>query len=98
MDTEVKLIIGIFVALFLFIACVMGWGIYRNNIHGNKQFIDMKTRFNTAYILGDDGKFEKCRISAWNDYSDSDSVQVILDDGTPIYTHLRNVKLTNERE
>ena len=98
MDTEVKLLIGIIGALFLFIACVMGWGIYRNNIHGNKQFIDMKTRFNTAYILGDDGKFEKCRISAWNDYSDSDSVQVILDDGTPIYTHLRNVKLTNERE
>lgn len=97
MDSEVKFMIWIIVALLLFLACLVGWGNYKNNIHGNKQFIDMKTRFNTAYILGDDGKFEKCRISAWNDYADSDSVQVVLEDGTPIYTHLRNVKLTNER-
>ena len=98
MDTEVKLLIGIIGAILLSLACLVGFGIYRDNIHGNKQFLDMKTRFNTAYILGDDCKFEKCRISAWNDYADSDSVQVILEDGTPIYTHLRNVKLTNERE
>ena len=98
MDTEVKVIMGLLVAFFLLIACLVGWGIYKNNIHGNKQFIDMKTRFNTAYVLGDDGKFEKYRISAWCDYPQSDSVQVVLEDGRPIYTHLRNVKLTNERE
>lgn len=87
---------GTLVALIILIVAFAGWKIYKNNIHGNKQFIDMKTRFNTAYVLGDDGKFEKCRISHWCDYPQSDSVQIVLENGTAIYTHLRNVKLTNE--
>ena len=96
MYTESKVIIGVIVGLLLFIVAIVGWGIYKDNIYGNKQFIDMKTRFNTAYVLGDDGKFEKYRISSWCDYHQSDSVQVVLEDGRAIYTHLRNVKLTNE--
>lgn len=96
MFTEEK-VLGVLVgALIILIIASAGWGIYKNNIHGNKQFIDMKTRFNTAYVLGDDGKFEKHRISNWCDYPQSDSVQVVLENGTAIYTHLCNVKLTNE--
>ena len=88
--------IGVIIGTIIIIVAFIGWGIIKNNIYGNKQFIDMKTRFNTAYILEDDGKFKKYKITAWNDYNESDSVQVVLEDGRPIYTHLRNVKLTNE--
>ena len=80
----------------LVVVIVVCWNVFKNNIYGNKQFIDLKTDFNVAYVLGDDGKFERKRIKAWNDWKDSDAVQVVLEDGTAIYTHLRNVKLTKE--
>lgn len=63
---------------------------------GNKQFFDFEQNFNVAYIMSNGGKFERVRIKAWKDYDKSDSVQVILENGTPVYTHLRNVKLTKE--
>lgn len=96
MYSEEKVLGGLLGALGILIIAAAGWIIYKNYIHGNKQFVDMKTRFNTAYVLGDDGKFERCRISNWCDYPQSDSVQVVLENGTAIYTHLCNVKLTNE--
>lgn len=96
MYSEEKAMWGVLGAVIILLVASVGWKIYKNNIHGNKQFVDMKTRFNTAYVLGDDGKFERFRISNWCDYPQSDSVQVVLENGTAIYTHLRNVKLTNE--
>jgi len=65
-------------------------------IFGNKQFVDFKYNFNYAYVLGDNGKFEKIRIKAWKDWKDSDAIQVVDINGKPIYTHLRNVKLVHE--
>ena len=94
--TEEKAVGCLAIGIILLVGAVAGWSVFKNNIWGNKQMIDMKTRFNTAYILEDDAKFEKYRIRAWNDYENSDSVQVVLEDGRAIYTHLRNVKLTNE--
>lgn len=96
MDDEMKFGCGLIAAVVVLISALVGWSVFKNNIYGNKQFIDMKTRFNTAYILSDGGKFEKFSISSWNDWQDSDAVQVVLPDGRAIYTHLRNVKLTNE--
>ena len=87
-----KTIIGV-ILLIIALALVP---IANRHIFGNKQFFDFKQNFNTAYILSDGGKFEKVRIKAWKDYENSDSIQVIIEDGTPIYTHLRNVKLTKE--
>lgn len=84
------------VAAILIVLCFVGWNLFKNNVYGNKQLIDMKTRFNTAYVLEDGGNFKKYRISAWNDWHDSDAVQIVLEDGRAIYTHLRNIKLTNE--
>jgi len=78
-----------------FVIAIVG-GLLYPRVVGNKQFIDFKQSFNVAYVLGDDSKFVRHEIKAWNDYKNSDSVQVILKDGTPIYTHLRNVKLTKE--
>jgi len=65
-------------------------------IFGNKQIVDFKYNFNYAYVLGDNGKFEKIQIKAWKDWQDSDAIQVVDIDGKPIYTHLRNVKLVYE--
>jgi len=96
MDDEMKMGCGAIVAVVVLFSALVGWSVFKNNIYGNKQFIDMKTRFNTAYIMADGGKFEKHRIVAWKDWDNSDSVQVVLPDGRAIYTHLCNVKLTNE--
>ena len=40
--------------------------------------------------------FERVKIKAWKDWEKSDAIQVIDENGKPIYTHLRNVKLTKE--
>lgn len=72
------------------------FGIFNKYIFGNKQFVDFKQNFNTAYVLGDNGKFERMKIKAWKDWENSDAIQVIDCNGHPIYTHLMNVKLTRE--
>ena len=81
----------------LIIIVAFTFGIFNKYVFGNRQIIDFKQNFNVAYVLGDGGKFEKMRIKAWKDWENSDSIQVILEDGTPIYTHLRNMKLTKEQ-
>lgn len=74
----------------------MLFGILNKYVFGNKQFVDLKQNYNVAYVMGDDNKFEKISIVKWNDWEDSDAVQVVTPDGRAIYTHLRNVKLTRE--
>jgi hypothetical protein len=82
---------------FLLVVGLCGFGFFNKYVFGNKQMIDFKQSFDTAYVLVDGGRFEKMKIKAWKDYDNSDSIQIILEDGTPIYTHLMNVKLTKER-
>ena len=82
--------------IILFIVGLATFGIFNKYVFGNKQFIDFKQNFNVAYIMGDNNKFDKVRIKSWNDYENSDSIQIILEDGTAIYTHLVNVKLSKE--
>ena len=76
------------------IICAALWGFGSKHIFGNKQIIDFnRQRFDVAYVLGDDNKWEKVRIKAWKDWENSDSIQIVKEDGTYLYTHLRNVKL-----
>ena len=56
---------------------------------GNKQIIDLNYTFNKAYIEG----IGEIEIKKWNDYVDSDMVQVISKDGTVYLTHSSNVIL-----
>ena len=89
---------GCFGAIILFIIMgVCAFGFFNKYVFGNKQFVDFKQNFNTAYIMSNSNTFDRVRIKAWKDWENSDAVQVILTDGTPIYTHLRNVKLTVEQ-
>ena len=87
-------IIGCGTVIVLVIAVL--FGVFNKYVFGNKQLIDLKQNFNVAYVLADDGKFQKVSISAWKDWENSDAIQVVTKDGKPIYTHLRNVKLTRE--
>ena len=51
----------------------------------NKQIFDTKYKFTNAYIkVGDE--WVDVEIEKWNDYEDSDQLQIILKDGTIIYT------------
>lgn len=88
---ELLVVVGI-----LAIAFSLVFGVFNKHIVGNKQLVDFNQNFNVAYVLGDDGKFEKVKIKAWKDWEKSDAIQVIDMSGHPIYTHLANVKLVHE--
>lgn len=89
---ELLVVVGI-------VAIVIG-GIFTfsaKHVVGNRQIIDFnRQRFNYAYILGDNGKWEKQPIRAWKDWDRSDSIQVVFENGTYMYTHLNNVKLSSD--
>ena len=58
----------------------------------NKQIIDLNYKFDKAYIvLGEEVK--EVTIKSWNDYENSDMVQVITTDGDVYLTHSTNVIL-----
>lgn len=83
------------VAVLILFAGIFGW--CSRHVWGNKQIIDFNhQQFNVAYVLGNDGKWERIGIKAWKDWEQSDAVQIIKTDGNAIYTHLRNVKLCKE--
>jgi len=58
----------------------------------NKQLIDTKWKFNKAIIEG----VGEVTITSWNDYDESDMIQVTTDDGTTYLTHSSNVILISE--
>lgn len=70
---------------FVILACLFGGC--------NRQIIDTTYRFDEAYIYGVDGSLlAHGHVNSWNDYENSDSVQVKID-GVTYYTHLANVVL-----
>lgn len=81
--------------IFIAFCCFGGFSCWNKYVHGNKQFVDMKQNFSTAYIKMD-GKTEKVAVKCWNDYDKSDTIQVVAKDGKVYYTHSVNVILTNE--
>ena len=58
----------------------------------NKQIIDLNYSFTKAYIEG----IGTIEIKNWNDYENSDMVQVIGTDGTVYLTHSSNVILMSK--
>lgn len=77
------------VAIFAFWSIVYGisWG------KENKPAMAMAQNFNYAYVIGNDGKFNKIKIAAWKHQRDSNTIQIVNTNGVQIYTHLSNVKL-----
>ena len=58
----------------------------------NKQLVDFDYSYKHAIIEG----IGKVEIIAWNDYEDSDMIQVVTKDKTVYYTHASNVILISK--
>ena len=63
----------------------------------NVDMVDTNYSFDTAYIQMGDGTVNKVSVKKWRDYENSDTVQVIADDGTVYLTHYANVVLVKEK-
>lgn len=96
MDLEIKIPIIMGAVIVAVLIIVAGFSTFNKYILGNKQFIDMKQTFNTAYVAFPDGTSQKIQIQSWRDYDNSDSIQIIDMSGKPFYTHLNRVILTKE--
>ena len=59
----------------------------------NKTIFDTTYTFNYAFVSLPDGSCIDGPIKAWNDWEDSDMLQVTFSDGTVYYTHSSNVVL-----
>lgn len=89
--------LGCVIGILLLLICVgFCFTIFKDNIFGNKQFIDFNYKFNTAYIEFPDGTTRKIIVKKWNDFENSDSIQIIDDNGKLYFTHLNRVVLTKE--
>lgn len=62
----------------------------------NRQIIDLKYRFNKAYVKWPDGTMKVVEISKWRDYENSDQIQITAKDGTTYLLHSMNVTLAQE--
>lgn len=58
----------------------------------NKQIIDLDYNFNYAIIFLPNGEKIEGEVTAWNDYDQSDMIQVKID-GVVYFTHSSNVIL-----
>lgn len=90
--TELLVVVGI-------LAVLIGgvFSFFTKHVAGNVQVIDFnRQNFRYACVLGDDGKWEKHPIRAWKDWDNSDTVQVVFEDGSYLYTHTANVKLMSK--
>lgn len=58
----------------------------------NKQIVDLDYKFNYAIIFLPDGEKIEGKVSSWNDYDESDMLQVKID-GITYLTHSSNIIL-----
>ena len=98
-QTAVEWLVVIGIASLIIVIGILGFGCWNRYVHGNKQFIDLSQNFNTAYVEIDRMKPPvKIDVRKWNDYENSDSIQIISKDGKAYYTHLSRVVLCNEQK
>lgn len=93
----VWILVFILVIAFVF-GMVYGIRVARNIFfNGNKQVIDTNYNFQWVVIDRGDGNIIEGAIKNWNDYSDCDTVQIIMEDGTVILTHYSKILLCSKR-
>ena len=83
------------VLIAIIVALVVGWLIYWEATHGNRQLVDLKNRFNYAIIRLPNGEVVEGRVTSWLDYDDSDVVQIKIE-GRTYLTHYSNVCLIDD--
>ena len=62
-----------------------------------RQVFDTKYAFHWAIIELGNGELLEGAVKSWNDYEESDTVQIVMEDGTVILTHYSKVLLFSER-
>ena len=90
----VFMVLAVLVILLIAVGIAYGGRIAKNAIFGgNRQVIDTRLNFRWAIVELGNGELIEGAISAWNDYPDSDCVQIIFEDGNVLLTHYSKVLL-----
>lgn len=95
-------VISIIIAVLLVLAIIFGIsyavrGSKNILFGGNRQVFDTKYAFHWAIIELGNGELLEGAVKSWNDYDESDTVQIVMEDGTVILTHYSKVLLFSER-
>lgn len=64
--------------------------------YSNYSVIDVNYHYNYAKVLTGETIIKEGKVQEWRDYQNSDSVSIVFEDGTKIYTHISNVILIEE--
>ena len=91
MSRKTKVILALAVVAALILAGLL---IYWELSHGNRRLGDTSNRFDYAIIGLPNGETVEGKVSSWNDYSDSDVVQVTIKGKTYLTSYV-NVCLIN---
>ena len=67
--------------------------------HWNKNTgIDVKQEFTRAYLLLPDNTMKVLKVKSWNDYDNSDQLQITTEDDVTYLTHASRMILTDEKD
>lgn len=91
MKKNILITIGVIVVLL-----IVGFVIYWESSHGNRQLLDTNYRFNRAVIGLPNGEVVEGKVASWLDYDDSDAVQVTIEGKGTYLTHYTNVVLIHD--
>lgn len=66
-------------------------------VNANKKIFDTTYTFEYAEVKMPSGEAKCGEVESWNDYKDSDMVQVWFKDGSSYYTHGSNVVFVHKK-
>ena len=88
---------GIIIVIIVVVLALVGCGIFTATRNGfNYQMIDTNWNFTWAIIQLGNGELLEGEVTSWRDFSDSDMIQVTLDNSITFMTHSSNVILCTE--
>ena len=91
MKNKKWIVIAVAIIALLIVGGIVSW----EAVHGNRQLVDWKNRFNYAIIRLPNGEVAEGKVTSWLDYDDSDVVQITMN-GKTYLTHYTNVCLINQ--
>ena len=91
MKNKKWIVAAVAIIALLIVGVIVSW----EAVHGNRQLVDWKNRFNYAIIRLPNGEVAEGKVTSWLDYDDSDVVQITMN-GKTYLTHYTNVCLINQ--
>ncbi len=83
------------ILIVILVILIGGVFLFWEATHGNRQLVDLKNRFDRAYITLPNGEYIEGKVSSWTDYADSDVVQVTIEGKTYLTSYV-NVILIDD--